>query len=510
MKPLFIYLQFITYFLLGTELYAQKHDYNWISGKTVNTPIPKFGLYNLNFSDSLFKLIPLSEADSTKISMINNYHTSFSNKKGILKFFTNGLRVYDASYKTMFNGDTLNPGYLWNKSTNDDSGYESSHGIVAVPDPKQKEKYSYLIHQGIDTSNTWYTALFANPLYYSKIDLDGNNGLGTVIEKNIVIDTGKFEPLSMVKHANGRDWWIIMPEMYYNKYHRLLVTPEGIKGPWVQEIGPSPIINGAAFIINEFSPSGDKYLRGWILEGVAIFDFDRCTGLLSNSNFIQYTDTLKPSRIVFSPSGQYLYSIGGSPGQLMQLDLNNPVHKFIEIAKNIDLMCQGKTNYINYINNAPDGKIYMAGGNIGIKCMSVINEPDKPFPDCNFQHPIIDVPYYNQSFPYFPNYRLGPLIGSGCDTITSTIELKDNTPIAIVYPNPATENITLELMDYLRHNDNLDLSLIDISGKLLYAGKIPSYAYILNIDIKDLAPGIYCILIKDKLKLLGSVKLIKK
>ena len=507
MKKIII-LIFICSFV--SVLHAQKHDYNWISGNSIGVPSSEYFLFSLNFNNNL-QYIPLHEGDSTKIWMSNGYHSSFSNKEGELKFFSNGVRLYNSIYSIMENGDTLNPGWIWNESNKNKIGYQSSRGITALPSPGMPEKYSFLIHQGLDTSKSWYTFFFANPLYYSKIDMEANGGLGKVIEKNAVIDTGRFEPLSVVKHANGRDWWIIMPEMYFNRYHRLLLTPEGVKGPWIQEIGPNFPLDKGAFIPSEFSIAGDKFIRGWSANSqFALFDFDRCTGIFSNPNTFFFADTLIIHTIKFSPSGKYLYLNSQILGKLYQLDINSTFNPLIEIAsvKN-DQICQGYPVNFGFLANGPDGKIYISGG-AKHKCISVINSPDKAFPDCDIQFSTIELASANSTFPYFPNYRLGPLIGSGCDTITSTIDINDSNPIAITYPNPASELITIELMKYLQHGSNLEVSLIDISGKLLYSGKIPPFAYIYQIDVKDLVAGMYCVLIRDKFKLLGSVKVLKQ
>ena len=144
--------------------YAQKYDNNWISGNSIGVPSSEYFLYSLNFNNNL-QYIPLHEGDSTKIWMSNGYHSSFSNKEGELKFFSNGVRVYNSIYSIMENGDTLNPGWIWNESNKNKIGYQSSRGITALPSPGMPEKYSFLIHQGLDTSKLWYTFFFANPLY---------------------------------------------------------------------------------------------------------------------------------------------------------------------------------------------------------------------------------------------------------------------------------------------------------------------------------------------------------
>lgn len=69
---------------------------------------------------------------------------------------------------------------------------------------------------------------------------------------------------------------------------------------------------------------------------------------------------------------------------------------------------------------APDGKIYIASNN-GVTSLHVIHNPDADCPDCR-----IELPTFNSfSIPNQPNYRLGPIDGSPCDTLGI-----DNIPLA--------------------------------------------------------------------------------
>ena len=62
-----------------------------------------------------------------------------------------------------------------------------------------------------------------------------DSGLGGIVEnkKNIFIiqDTLTLGRLTGVKHANGRDWWIMIHRYYSDEYYKLLVTPDKIYGP---------------------------------------------------------------------------------------------------------------------------------------------------------------------------------------------------------------------------------------------------------------------------------------
>ena len=74
---------------------------------------------------------------------------------------------------------------------------------------------------------------------------------------------------------------------------------------------------------------------------------------------------------------------------------------------------------------APDGKIYMSSTST-IRSLHVIHQPDEPGSACQFQAYGLPLPARNSfSVTYSPNYRLGPLDGSSCDTLGL-----DNRPIA--------------------------------------------------------------------------------
>jgi hypothetical protein len=74
---------------------------------------------------------------------------------------------------------------------------------------------------------------------------------------------------------------------------------------------------------------------------------------------------------------------------------------------------------------APDGKIYSSSTN-SVSSLHVIHSPDEPGLACQYQQHGIELPTRNTfSMPTFPNYRLGPLDGSACDTLGI-----DNLPIS--------------------------------------------------------------------------------
>ncbi|MBL0340606.1 MAG: hypothetical protein IPP71_06630 [Bacteroidetes bacterium] len=69
--------------------------------------------------------------------------------------------------------------------------------------------------------------------------LDGGLGGIVVGTKNVnaINDTLVYGRITGVKHANGRDWWILVHHYNDDEYYSILVTPTGILGPYTQNIG---------------------------------------------------------------------------------------------------------------------------------------------------------------------------------------------------------------------------------------------------------------------------------
>ena len=105
---------------------------------------------------------------------------------------------------------------------------------VIIDNPIGANQY-YLFTVGV-------TTIFG--LYYSKIDMNLNNGLGAVTQKNMqLLPYAATDGLTCVKHGNGRDWWIIFRKCgayagwYDNRFYKYLVTPSGINLVDSQAIG---------------------------------------------------------------------------------------------------------------------------------------------------------------------------------------------------------------------------------------------------------------------------------
>jgi len=104
----------------------------------------------------------------------------------------------------------------------------------------------------------------------------------------------------------------------------------------------------------------------------------------------------------------------------------------------------------------------------------------------------------------------GEIIGDFPWELYNTIsQPKANTGFFRIHPNPASTSTRLELDASLVHDRNIRLRLFHPSGKAVYEGVLPAYAYIHDISVDLLASGIYYILLEDHTgRLLGVEKLL--
>jgi len=408
--------------MLPPFLHAQRHDFTLVFGYAGGNESPNDDTYGINvmtFGDGNVKL-----SDNQTIGMhFNDTHTSMSDSAGNLIFYYNGLYVENAAYQIMENGDSLN------EYDADNFGYGMPQGAVAIPYPGHSDQY--ILFHGTDD-------YFSNPqwsfqgigLFYSVIDMKQNNGLGSVVErkKTLVIDTLTYGKLMAVRHANGRDWWLIVGESHTNRFYTVFIDPNGVHLLGTQAIG---IRRKEGYGHAYFSPDGTKYA---ICEGIDsngpnwsylyVYDFDRCTGQLSHQKEVHLWQDVGVLGIAISPNSRYLYC--AALDNLVQYDLSV---SYIENSRTIVGVYDGWQDpfpaKFDKAFLAPDGKIYVVTSS-GSRTLYVINDPDEPGLSCNFEQPGLRLPCRTaNTAPNFPNYRLGPLDGSSCDTLGL-----DNHPVA--------------------------------------------------------------------------------
>jgi hypothetical protein len=425
--------------LFFTSANAQKHDKNWlISGSSNTSPSSKISFSNnVLVIDTVFRNMAILK---TNLAM--------SDSLGNLIFYTNGIQINNAQYQLIQNGDSLNPGQV--ADSNRPVGYPYMENIISIPHPNQANKY-YIFHQGVS-----YNSLlsgFSEKLYYTLIDMNANGGLGRVEQKNQTLledDSICGGQLEIVKHGNGRDWWLIQPMGYSNGYHIFLITGNSIMYHHKQYIGNTHLDNSDWLGQAMFSHQGDKYFRHDNKNDLDIFDFDRCSGLLSNYIHIPIQDSVDNmingsffTGAAVSPNDRYLYV--SSYIYMYQFDLlaSNIAASKDTVAIYDNYMFGITPTTFSFLQSGPDGKIYSLVSNTPY--LHVIDSPNLGGSSCNVIQRGVNTSFNNTYHPSFPHYRTPALAGSACDTLTSTAEIqKEEKEAILLYPNPSHQLLHVE------------------------------------------------------------------
>jgi len=335
-----------------------------------------------------------------------------SDAEGALLFYFNGKELFNTNHELILNGDSMYTGAL-------DRGYDIPQGTLLLPFPENPNQFLIL-----STHITYYDELSdvaGEQLYYSILDMEANEGQGHVTIKNELLEEYLVHggQLTATRHANGRDWWIIWPYWDSNRFMRFLVNPEGITRHEDQIIGDS-IRSGFGQAL--YTPDGSRFItynnRYIDEEPIAdIYDFDRCSGTLSNQVRITAPIAGASNGAAISHDSHFLYLI--NRGYIYQYDLLAP-----DIAATQDTVAvfDGALDpwfpasfFMGQL--ARDGKIYVSSPN-GVLSLTVIEHPDRQGEACAVNQHAVRLPVYNAfGIPTFPNHRLGPLDGSPCDTL---------------------------------------------------------------------------------------------
>ena len=315
--------------------------------------------------------------------------SSICDESGNLEFFTNGVGVFTKASRNNNDG-------IYNSQDITDAsfaagfsyGTPSQHANLIFP--RGNRKY-YLVCQSVSDSQMAQTYIPDN-LYYAEVDMNANSGLGAVTSKKNLLYHGLLtkELFTACKHGNGRDYWLVLHSYLGgadSTYIKYLVTPDTILGPFFQNIGGVygyPIVGQIAF-----SADGSRMAGVTAQSQLNILDFDRCSGIFSHSILLDipidtiYYDSTRTSledvtgqggiSVSFSPSGRYLYF--NNKYEIYQYDLQSVdiagTRKRIYLWKLADGGAELGDGYL-----APNGQIILADWNSTVNSIKTILYPN--------------------------------------------------------------------------------------------------------------------------------------
>lgn len=497
MKKLFLFFSLVLFYFIS---FSQKHDNNWLIGYlNFNNQNPKTGRAIISFNDTFAVAVDSTLADLYLIGCDVVFSDSTGKK---ILFYSSGLDLYNSQDELLENGDTLAPTSYWNYYKEKVKSSSCPGGMLSLPVYYKDSLVIYFFHSGI--GDVGANIKTRTSLWLTKIVFDDQHPLGYAKIKNLLLlDSMLLENPKAVKHANGKDWWIVIGENFSGRNYCYLLKNGQLQTPKIFDFNEK--IDYWSNSESIFTPDGSKFVRHSLL-GIIIYDFDRCTGEISNPNVCLYpNEQTFGAGTIISSNSEWLYLTTSKI--LWQVHLNSFPYT-IDTAAILIVNNQGFPTNMSIGELGPDGKIYIITGST-TPFIHVINDPDKGCPNCNFISNALNVKSYNGIFglPSFPNYRLGPLIGINCDSITYT-----SNPTRIegikIFPNPAFNTIRLEYLGPSGFQKEMKLDLINISGRVLLSEPLPIFSIYRDVDISNLAPGLYIWQIKDDKEVLKSGKFV--
>jgi hypothetical protein len=420
------------------------------------------------------------------LSMIGCNNLIFD-KKDSLIMYSNGSKVFNGKHRLIEGADSLNYGENdWANSPFTGNYYANYNisispcAITILPSPKGNNQF-YLISIFINGDSSRFYKITS-----SLIDMNLNSGQGKMIQKEKTILLGNFtEALAACKHGNGRDWWIIAREYSNTCYKILLLDSTGVHVKNTNQCNSWDLSAADLNIVSKFSWNG-KYFATINSKGVEMYDFNRCSGELSNRREIlkATSDTSTNFSICFNKQNNFLYY--NSLYKTYQYNINKKTSVkvadyklFYDTVPYRGDILPVESNF-GFSQLGGDNKIYISSTNTAYH-LSLIENPDIEGIGCNVHQFSYKLLTNNAGLPNYPNFELG------ADTCwRSGLEDADIEAITI-YPNPVSDILHIE-----SNAKNLVITLFNHIGQ-----RMISQQNTRQLNLRGLATGFYYLEILD-------------
>jgi len=467
----------ISFFLWSISVFAQREtDERVIGFKYIlkfDSNNPKIDVKNSNLYD------PYNS--NYKGIMGSQYANSICDTLGNLLFYYDGTTIYEA------NGQVMNEGTLHQYNF---SNHYTSSLIVPIEESNRRyyylfetlpheEDWDYTLNQPKNyTSSCYYPNECAKfwdlcKLTYSIIDMQGNNGKGRIVKKNIFVSDSVAPTLSGIKHQNNIDTWVTVLKYHTNNVLNYKVNSCSIDIPVISvipeyEYKKKPFYVSYASIYGlglqfVYSPKGDyiafpgSKTTNDTLNYLFISQFDNQTGLLDFNSLQTIAVTSGFSFNLFSQDSKYLYYHDTNlfvPVWAFQYNLSTQMSKpfYYNLEKNRATgLDYGKNNDILIFKY----KVTIVNTNIYTSYLGQINKIDQPFVTSNLVDSLHQPPFYQPEYVssvsyiarnnyiynfYHPDYKKPaafPVAHSISNSVespscfTTPVTLKGNTTIPV-------------------------------------------------------------------------------
>jgi hypothetical protein len=471
-----------------------KYDYTWVLGYEFTNKV------NVGY-DSLAEgpIIEFSEFPSSirKQPLIHTMKSSNSisdPKTGGLLYYTNGCSIINKMHQVMENGEDINKVdnfYQYYCKQGIRSYHGDFSGTLSLPHPDSSHLY-YLIH----LPKTLSGPPFYQKIWYTLIDVDANDGLGRVVNKNNKIldfqdlGSGYF---TACKGADPKSWWILAWQHDSPTCIVLRLDSQGLRYSHKQTIGDKgPYAIGQAV----FSPDGKTYMWYDLANGVHVYDFDREKGMLSRHRTIPPINEYYIygiGGVTISPNSRYAYL--SARHHLYQLDLKaEPLSSGLTfLDTTYYLTPPGVRLNFSASSLAPDCKVYISTG-FSYYHMHVIHDPDQKGTACNLEKMAITLPFPNSNsvVPNMPHYRMDQVPFCNPSIPTAINDSDDTNQFSTVSPNPFSDEIMIQTptsshvsIYSLTGDIVMTISNIEAGQHTIHLGALSEGMYLLRVQYRD-------------------------
>ncbi len=416
---------------------------------------------------------------------------NMSSSSGQLLFYTNGWTLVDRNGQVVQGADSLSP----TPRSFDDllyGGNNFAQNSIFIQNDTDSSLYT-MIHTTLYDYNIDHGPL---TVWLSKFKINSDSTI-SVIEKNIELinDTVEFLGITACKHANGRDWWVMIKNQFTTKSHLLLFTPDTIISDLIETPGAALFDEGA---LKVFSPNGNYYATYTSHGGgLRMYQFDRCAGSLSLMSIIPDPDNANSAGfgLSFSPSGRFLYF--SNLEKVFRVDMQSNLQPSdVQLVYTYTPFMDSAFGYLNVFHVMElggDGKIYINGSG-GCRYYCTIDYPDEVnLANIGYHHFNFKIPFFNNhTLTNHVNYSLGQLPGSPCDTLGLTVgKLQIKAPQISIGPNPNNGNFSV---NFTEQKISGVLDVYDLNGQVLHSEYVAPWSNTKQVNLQhQLSNGMYAL-----------------
>jgi len=480
--------------LISNITIAQKEAYSWIWGycdSTVNSCNGLYGTAIMRFNnDSIASIDTVSFPSPFK-----RFSTSISDSAGNFLMAFNQKYLFDKNGNVLLEYDTASYGSM--------RIFRQSALFFKL---KDNTNFYYLISDNIERIDTPFGQPRLNhrtkEIYLTKIKIEST--IPTIISIDTLIrnDTISGGCYHACRHANGRDWWIFRSTYNQQQYLRGLLTPYSIDFDVYTCPGPNLFQQGGR---NQFSSDGSKLFHYIPVETrkMQIYDFDRCTGELSNFREIDFSSFIPYPPYDFTP---FVLSPDASK---IYMGRSNPT----EVYSYQNIQVDVETNQMSVVADSvfvpiltPNLKWVVSGYQevpwTPLDKLNVFTQPNELGNASGSLKDLYSLPLggFFVEQPEYANHLLGPIDGSSCDTLGLDQDYtwlpKVPEVSFVIYPNPGQSELNFRTDMPLPIN----LTITDAQGKLVLQQQFNKSSFTLSSEIAALQQGIYFVELRNNEK----------